>query len=209
MEKFRLVRPHEGLEKQALEYAKEFLAHGKTDHIDGGGGLDRYLDDYGGWLNKLAADRQRVSDEERVRAETFFLMKSDAQTGRLWRNNNEQLVGMINIRLELNEALWQFGGHIGYGIRPSARNKGYNKINLYLALNFCMLNGLSAVLLECDKHNIGSAKTMKALGGKLVSTHPLKPEPGETIRERYFIDVARAVADYAPDYAPMVAGSTD
>ncbi len=206
MEKFRLIRPHEGLEGQVLAYAEEFLAHDKTDHIAGGGGLDRYLNDYGGWLNKLAADRQRVSDEERVRAETFCLMKSDAQAGHLLRND-EQIVGMINIRLELNEALWQFGGHIGYGIRPSERHKGYNKMNLYLALNFCMMNELEAVLLDCDKHNIGSAKTMKALGGKLVSRRPLDPKPGETVKERYFIDVARVVADYAPIYAPMVAGS--
>ena len=45
--------------------------------------------------------------------------------------SDNKIVGMISIRLKLNKALWNFGGNIGYSIRPSERRKGYNKINLF------------------------------------------------------------------------------
>ena len=78
---------------------------------------------------------------------------------------------MINIRLTLNENLKAFGGHIGYGIRPSERRKGYNKINLYLALKRCSELGINEVLLDCSDYNIGSSSTMKALGGEKVKEY--------------------------------------
>lgn len=34
------------------------------------------------------------------------------------------IVGAVNIRHYLNEALWLNGGHIGDGVRPSERRKG-------------------------------------------------------------------------------------
>src|SRR5690606_28702546 len=40
-------------------------------------------------------------------------------------NNQERVIGAINIRHRLNEKLLNIGGHIGYGIRPSERKKGY------------------------------------------------------------------------------------
>lgn len=55
---------------------------------------------------------------------TFFLIRCE----------DNKIVGMINIRLELNEKLKNSGGHIGYSVRPTERRKGYNKINLYLGL---------------------------------------------------------------------------
>ncbi len=60
-----------------------------------------------------------------------------------------------------------FGGNIGYGIRPTERRKGYNKINLYLGIIEARKVGLSKIILSCDVDNLGSSKTMEALGGKL------------------------------------------
>ena len=74
---------------------------------------------------------------------------------------------MINIRLDLNERQRTSGGHIGYGIRPSERQKGYNKINLFLGLLKCQEHGLKMVMLDCEKENLGSSKTIQALCGKL------------------------------------------
>lgn len=99
-----------------------------------------------------------IPSEERVPAKTYFLI----------RESDNKIVGMINIRLALNERLKKLGGHIGYGIRPIERRKGYNKINLYLGLLECQKHGIKEVLMDCDKKKLGSAKTMKALDGKLV-----------------------------------------
>ena len=56
-------------------------------------------------------------------------------------------------------------GHIGYGIRPSERCKGYAAILLALALVKCRELGIKKALVSCDKHNIGSAKTILKNGG--------------------------------------------
>ena len=52
---------------------------------------------------------------------------------------------MINIRTALNERLSKFGGNIGYGIRPTERRKGYNKINLYMGLIEAQKLGLEII----------------------------------------------------------------
>lgn len=197
MEKLRLVRPEKKHEKQAKEYIKEFEACGSAIH--GVGGLTRYLDDYDGWLEKLAAYRIQEPNEERVPAETFFLMKQTP------RGDAERLVGMIDIRLALNDNLWTYGGNIGYSIRPSERRKGYNKVNLYLALKVCQNHGIEAALLDCDKENPGSAKTMRALGGRLIREHihQVSPEKSITVQQ-YVIDVDSALEKYASQYDRFV-----
>ena len=122
MEKLKHVKPSKEYEQEALEYINEFYEY--NSDINGTGGLQRYLDNYDGWLEKLEEDRTRIPNEEKVPAETYFLV----------RENDNKIVGMINIRLTLNENLKKFGGHIGYSIRPTERKKGYNKVNLYLGL---------------------------------------------------------------------------
>ena len=77
------------------------------------------MDNYAGWIEKINGDLDIKPGEERVPAETYFLV----------RESDNRIVGTINIRLALNHTLWNYGGHIGYSIRPSERHKGYNKIN--------------------------------------------------------------------------------
>ena len=74
-------------------------------------------------------------------------------------------VGAVNIRHYLNESLSLTGGHIGDGIRPSERRKGYGTKMLSLALDECRKLGLSKVLITCSKGNIGSEKAIVKNGG--------------------------------------------
>ena len=76
-------------------------------------------------------------------------------------------VGAVNIRHYLNEALLLNGGHIGDGIRPSERRKGYATKMIGLALEECKKMGIDKVLMVCDKNNIGSAKSIMNNGGVL------------------------------------------
>lgn len=76
-------------------------------------------------------------------------------------------VGAVNIRHYLNESMLLNGGHIGDGIRPSERRKGYATKMIGLALEECKKLGIDKVLMVCDKNNIGSAKSIMNNGGVL------------------------------------------
>jgi predicted acetyltransferase len=65
----------------------------------------------------------------------------------------------------LNEDLLNSGGHIGYGIRPSERRKGYGAKMLALALEKCREFHIERALVTCDRDNIASAKTARKNGG--------------------------------------------
>ena len=77
------------------------------------------------------------------------------------------MVGAVNIRHYLNEKLLFDGGHIGDGVRPSERRKGYATKIISLALDECKNLGINKVLITCNKDNIGSAKSIINNGGIL------------------------------------------
>ena len=92
---------------------------------------------------------------------------------------------------------------IGYCIRPTEREKGYNKINLYLGLLCCQEHGIKEVLMDCDKENIASAKTMLALGGKLIKEY-YDEENAHYIVQDYTIDVDKAIKENQATYSPLI-----
>ncbi len=191
MEKLYLVKPSIEYEQQAIEYIREFHEYGSE--INGSGGLDRYVDDYRSWLKKVDDDRKQIPNDDRVPAETYFLV----------RYNDNKIIGMINIRLALNKKLKELGGNIGYSIRPTERRKGYNKINLYLGLLCCRKHGIKEVLLDCDQDNLGSSRTMQALGGILVREH-YDDVIYHCMIEDYIIDVNKSIEEYKEIYEPYV-----
>lgn len=95
------------------------------------------------------------------------------------------MVGAVNIRHDLNDYLLKYGGHIGDGIRPSERRKGYATEMIRLALEECRKLGLTRVLMTCDKNNIGSAKSIIRNGG-ILEDEVL--EEG-VIKQRYWISL--------------------
>ena len=92
-------------------------------------------------------------------------------------------VGAINIRHYLNESLLRTGGHIGDGIRPSERGKGYATAMIALALEECKKMGIDRVLMCCDKDNVASAKSIMRNGGVLEN----EVEDDGHIEQRYWI----------------------
>lgn len=191
MDRLKLEFPTLARKEDAIEYIKEFDADGSR--LDGTNRLKQYINDYPSWLKRLDEDLKREPGEDRVPAETYFLV----------RESDNKIVGMINIRLTLNHNLWNFGGHIGYSIRPSERRKGYNKINLYLALCICEKHGIEVVLLDCAKDNLGSSKTMRALGGKMIYEYFDSEE--NIVIQNYVIDVEKSLAENKERFAEMIA----
>jgi len=82
--------------------------------------------------------------------------------------NNSKLIGLLSIRYELSESLTKKYGDIGYGVRPSERNKGYATTMLCYALSVCKEKGMDKVVLGCYKDNLASAATIKRNGGVLM-----------------------------------------
>ncbi|BAB04222.1 GNAT family N-acetyltransferase [Halalkalibacterium halodurans] len=99
-------------------------------------------------------------------------------------HEQKRLIGAINIRHTLNDWLHHRGGHIGYGIRPSERGKGYATLMLKLGLEKAAALGLEKVLITCDKENLPSARTIQRNGGVLDSE--VVDERGIAI-QRYWI----------------------
>lgn len=195
MEKFYFEVPGIDRKEDAVEFINEFYEF-KSD-INGTGGLQRFLDNYEGWLEKLQRDYTRIANEEKVPARTFFLVRS----------SDDRIIGMINVRLALNENLRKFGGHIGYSIRPTERGKGYNKINLYLGLKVCQEYGIDTVLMDADKDNPASWKTMEALGGVNVREF-FDDQNAHCVVKDYEINVNKSIRDYSSIYEPMIEYAT-
>lgn len=165
----RLIRPAAVHEAAYLDFARDWAETGEeiTPYSA------RLLgDSYTTWLSKTYAI-ETAAPEGFVTAHTFFLMDEGA------------ILGAINIRHALNDYLLNFGGHIGYGIRPGARRRGLAKAQLALALPIVKSLGIDRALITCDKDNIGSALTIEANGGVLENE---VPEDGK-ITKRYWIEL--------------------
>ena len=94
-------------------------------------------------------------------------------------------VGAVNIRHYLTEEMLLHVGHIGDGVRPSERRKGYATAMIGLALEEAKKLGINRVLMVCDKTNIGSAKSIMNNGGILEN----EIEAGGVVDQRYWIDL--------------------
>ena len=92
-----------------------------------------------------------------VPGSVFFLLDEE----------RDRLLGAAHIRHYLNEGLRHSGGHIGDGIRPTERGRGYGNEIVRLALDECCKLGIDRVLMTCDKDNVASAKTIIRNGGVL------------------------------------------
>lgn len=95
-----------------------------------------------------------------------------------------EIVGRVSIRHELNDYLRNFGGHIGFVVRPHFRNKGFATKILTIALDISRNLGLSRVLLTCDDKNVASLTVIEKCGG--VLENKVEKEVGVLIR-RYWI----------------------
>lgn len=191
MDKFKFEIPTKEREQDAIDFINEFYEY--NSDINGTGGLQRYLDNYDGWLEKLEEDYKRIPNEEKVPAKTYFLV----------RESDNRIVGMINIRLALNERLKKYGGHIGYCIRPTERGKGYNKINLYLGLKICKEHGIKEVFMDADKENPASWKTMESLGGINIREY-YDDEYAHCVVKDYTINVDNAIEENRKKYEHLL-----
>lgn len=98
-----------------------------------------------------------------------------------------EIVGRLSLRHTLNEKLAKVGGHIGYGIIPEYRQRGFATEMLRRCLPLAKAVGIERALLTCDEFNEGSIRTIEACGGVLESI--IEAEAGHPRKRRYWIDI--------------------
>lgn len=156
-EKLLLAFPTLNDEKDWLRYIDEFYeSDPKTTPLN-----FKIGDDYRNWLNIKKNESKGVNLKEGRVPSTVYFLKEE---------NDDRILGHISIRHSINtEFLSNVGGHIGYGVRPSERGKGYATIGLKLALKECEKLGIKNILITCKSNNIASAKCIEHNGGKLIN----------------------------------------
>ena len=173
MSKVKLVEPSAAFKDSYLEMLEEWRqANEKMVPFV----LRMDSEDFGEMLKELRGYEEGIGiPDSFVPHSTYWLADEE-----------DSIVGAVNIRHHLNDNLLAIGGHIGYGVRPGARKKGYASEMLRLALEKTREMGLSKVLVTCNKDNIGSAKTILNNGGKLESEFQ---EENGNIVQRYWIEL--------------------
>jgi predicted acetyltransferase len=168
-----LVKPDLTMIDLLNSYKQEFFDNNEMV-INGSARIDEYLS-IEQWLLLIDSmkDRNNLAKPEWVEMSQFVLIDKE----------KELIIGMINIRHYLNEYLSKFGGHVGYSVRPSQRNKGYAKVMLELAKQYLQEKGLKKILLTCDDTNIASIKTIESCGGLLEN----KIDKNSSLIRRYWI----------------------
>lgn len=192
MEKFYLSEASINRKLEAIEYIKEHIKF--NSEPAGTSGLDDEYENYENWLEKLELMKNiETCPSNRCIGREYFLI----------RESDEKIVGMINLRWNLNEWMLEYGGHIGYGIRPTERRKGYNKINLYLCLLKAKEFGIDKVLLTANDDNLGSIRTIESLGGILENKVKSYKKDEEMIR-RYWINVNESLEQNEEEYKKKI-----
>ncbi len=170
---FKLVKPSLSMEKEYIDYVTEWEA---TEEKIVPNAAKRDSMSFKELVNKWEEyESERMYEKGLVPSSIYFLMDED-----------KKIYGAIDIRHELNDYLLRYGGHIGYGIRPSQRRKGYASQMLTLALPIVKELGINKALITCDKSNVGSAKTIMNNGGILEN----EVINGDEITQRYWITLS-------------------
>lgn len=108
---------------------------------------------FAGWVASLR--KEETDPDPGLVACTYF-----------WMVEEGEYAGTIALRHELNDFLYDFGGHVGYSVRPSMRGRGFARQALREVLEVAWDMGIDRVLITCSEDNEASRRVIEACGGK-------------------------------------------
>ena len=163
-EEIRLVKPTLELKNEALEYRQEHFDFG--EQVINGSELFDKIASYEEWLEKVIANTSvETVDPNWVLTDTFFAV----------RVSDYKIVGIVDLRYELNDFLKDFG-NCGYSVRPSERKKGYATEILKQICVVAKEHGLKQLQLSVEKDNAASIKTIEKNGGNYCRSFTFENE---------------------------------
>ena len=169
----RLIVPTAAMEEQVTAFKNSFFDAGERV-ISGSYKLDQDRYAYEDWLAILESNRSAETANPKFGVSETFLAE----------NEENELVGIINIRYELTP-FYKDSGHIGYSVVPQQRRKGYATEMLQNVLKLAKQRGMTEVMLVCLADNIASKRTILRCGGQL--TRRFGPE--DSLKEEFRISL--------------------
>ncbi len=152
----KLIEPTAEYEKDIWQFRQEIISSNDRDKFAGCGNLEECLSAKE-WIDTVRLNKSaKTCQKDRVPSAVYIAV----------RESDNRIVGIIDLRYHINTpVLSTWGGHMGYYIRPTERQKGYAKEMLRLNLENCRALHIDKVLITCDAENLASEKTILANGG--------------------------------------------
>lgn len=166
----RFVFPTESSRQDVQLFYNEFQSDGDT--CIGYGGYENFDHWLAGMNNRISGKNLPAGY---VR-ENFYLCY-----------DGDDMVGVFNLKFELTEFLQNFGGHIGYAVKPSRRNRGCASQMLKQGLDIARELGFVRVLCVCDEDNLASERVIIKNGG--IFENRLYDDEEKVFVKRYWIDL--------------------
>ncbi len=145
-----------------------------------------WLESHREWGPGLHEDGFGIAPNDEVESAAGFaawVHRLRSRPGRLWWIVEQEVVlGGIVLRPCTNDDVLRTG-HIGYGVRPSARGRGLATWTLDQVLRHARDAGRERVLLVCRHNNAASIKTIERSGGVLDRT----VDDGHGLARHYWI----------------------
>ena len=110
--------------------------------------------DYAAWLREMQNRRNGENLPDGYVRENFYLCYDGAE-----------LVGVYSLKFELTEYLLNYGGYVGYAVRPSRQGQGLATRMLRQGLQIAKEKGFDRLLLVCDEDNPASERVILKCGG--------------------------------------------
>lgn len=138
-------------------------------------GIGNYKD-FENWLIGMQNRNTGNNLPEGYVRENFWLCYEDGE-----------MVGVFSLKFELTEFLLNYGGHIGYAVRPSKRCRGIATCMMERGLEIAKELGFKRVLCVCDEDNYASEKVIIKNGG--VYENSLYDADEDVVVKRYWINL--------------------